>query len=97
MKKWIHASYQFEYELEVISEANDENDNPTCWGMKFLSNDGDTHYVWITKYDDSEYIIEDADGNNLTKKKKVYKTFSGAKRGAAEIARLQVMKDRFTN
>ena len=71
-------------ELNIVSEANDENNNPTCWSM--AGGDPTTcglHYIWIVKYDEKEYAVEDSLGHNLTGK--VFKTLWGAKREAEGI------------
>ena len=102
MKRWIHCTSNaitassIPYAVEVVPECNDEDDNPACWGLKFYDDNGNRHFVWITKYDDKEYIVEDSNGNNLAKDL-VYRTFSGAKKKAEEVMRIQVMKDRFTD
>ena len=67
--------------LIIVPECNDENDNPCCWAMTVCDN----HYIWVSKYGDKEYIIEDSNGNNLAGNK-VYKTLSGARREAESIA-----------
>lgn len=72
-------------ELTVISECNDEYDNPTCWAMSCgKDGDGHEHFVWICKYADDEYIVENSNGFNLANEK--YKTLWGAKRNAEKIA-----------
>lgn len=75
-----------ERELTVVPECNDENDNPTCWAMSCgKDGDGREHFIWICKYDDHEYIIENENGYNLADKT-VFKTLNGAKRRAEGIA-----------
>lgn len=71
-------------ELNIVPECNDDNDNPACWSM--AGGDEKTcgrHFIWICKYDDKEYIVEDSYGNNLAGK--VFKTLWGAKREAEGI------------
>ena len=80
-----------ERELMVVPECNDENDNPTCWAMSCgysWNRDGSKHehFIWICKYADNEYIVENADGANLADNDKIYKTLWGAKRCADGIA-----------
>ena len=72
-------------ELEVVPECNDDNGNPTCWAMASEYDRGSKryHYIWISKYDDKEYVVEDSYGNNLAGK--TYKTLWGAKREAEGI------------
>jgi len=72
-------------ELNIVPECNDEYDNPTCWSMLVSETDSKRHYIWITKYDENEYVVEDSNGYNRADGK-VYKTLSGAKRKAEEIA-----------
>ena len=89
MKRYIKSSsedFKEMYPLEVVPECNDENDEPTCWAMRSQYSDdrGRYDFVWITKYDDKEYIIEDSNGNNRTDGK-TYKTLRGAWKEAARI------------
>lgn len=98
MKRYIKSSYDdrsSEYTLEVVPEGNDDNDNPTCWALKFHDDNKKEHYIWISFYED-EYIVEDAEGNNLAGKLE-YKTLAGATRKAKELAKRQQMKGFFTN
>lgn len=98
MKRMIKANeeYEFTYTVEPIPESQDEYGIDRCWAIKFPSEDGEDHYVWITQYGDKEFIVEDSDGENLAKGL-VYKTFSGAKVKALNIAKRQVMRDFFTD
>ena len=83
-------------ELEIVPECNDENDNPTCWGMLICEDgSGKRHYIWITKYDEKEYIVEDSHGFNRADK--VYKTLKGAKKAAEAIAYRQNESGCFTD
>lgn len=82
--------------LEIIPECNDENDEPRCWSMLVTECDNGRHYIWIVKYDNQEYIVEDSIGNNLTGDK-VYKTLTGAKKKAEEIAWRQDESGFFTD
>lgn len=83
--------------LEIVPECNDENDNPTCWGMLVCEDGtGRRHFLWICKYDEKEYIVEDSRGNNLTDGK-VYKTLKGAKKAAEAIAYRQDESGFFTD
>lgn len=70
-----------ERKLYIVPEDNDENGNPRCWYI--ASNDEKPHYIWIYKYDEKEYVVEDSYGNNRAGK--VYKTLWGAKRSAEGI------------
>ena len=103
MKRWIHCTSNaitassISYDVEVVPECNDEFDNPCCWGLKFYDDSDNKHFVWITKYDDKEYIVEDSNGSNLAKDDMVFKTFTGAKKRAEEIMRNQVMRDIFSD
>lgn len=71
--------------IEIVPECNDDNDNPCCWAMLVCRTDDKSHFIWITKYDENEYIVEDSNGYNRTDGK-VFKTLWGAKRAAEEIA-----------
>lgn len=71
------------YYLRVVPEANDENDNPTCWSVHVFDN----HFIWICKYSNNEYRIENSNGYCLNDK--TYKTLSGAVRIARQIAERQ--------
>lgn len=42
---------------EVILECNGEDENPTCWALE-INHDRYGKYVWISKYDDRDYIVE---------------------------------------
>ncbi len=86
-----------EKELIVVPECNDENDNPTCWA---IASDYDrtsdrVHYIWICKYADNEYVIENSDGRNLTEK--IFKTLRGAKIRAEGIIYRQFSTGSFTD
>ncbi len=83
-------------QLSVIAECNDENDNPTCWSMIAGECKGHKMFVYVTKYDENEYIVEDSEGHNLNGKK-AYKTLNGAKRKAEEICWRQNETGYFTN
>lgn len=81
-------------ELMVVPECNDENDDPTCWAIE----GGDKekkHFVWVTKYDEKEYVVEDSEGHNLAEK--TYKTLWGAKRAAEGIIWRQEETGYYTN
>ena len=67
-----------EREIEVIPECNDDNDNPTCWSMKYWLY-GDTYdWLYICKYGEKDYRCEDADGLEVAEH--TYKTLAGAKK-----------------
>jgi len=92
-------------ELEVVPECNDDDDNPCCWsmlaGQSYRLEDefgkpSVKHYIWIVKYDEKEYIVEDSNGHNLTRNK-VFKTLWGAKREAEGIAWRQNESGFFTD
>lgn len=72
-----------ERELEVVIDCNDENDNPTCWAMKFYWSSDNHDWIYICKYSDTEYKVEDADGFELAEHS--YKTLGGAKRYAEGV------------
>lgn len=82
-------------ELEIVPECNDEvTGEPTCWAMLVGKSyrEGDevgkpskNHYLWITKYGEKEYWVEDSRGYNRAGDK-IYTTLQGAKRKAEEIA-----------
>lgn len=104
MKRYIHADTAYsdvqasvDYTVEVVPECNDEDDNPACWGLKFFDDNGKHHFIWITKYDDKEYIVEDSNGRNLADDDMVFKTFTGAKKRAEDVMRRQVIKDIFSD
>lgn len=83
--------------IEVVPECNDENDNPACWALTICTDpNGKTHFLWITKYDEKEYIVEDSNGYNRAHDK-VYKTFRGALKMAEEIAYRQEDTGLFTD
>ena len=94
MKRYIHNNEDL-YPIEVIPEGNDENDNPTCWGITITDSKGKNHFIWISLYDEG-YQVEDSNGNNLAKGL-IYKTFSGAKKKAFEIARRQEARELFSD
>ena len=98
MKRYIRNSnydWASEYILEAVPECNDDNDNPACWALKFYDDNKKEHYIWILFYGD-EYIVEDAEGNNLAGKLE-YKTLAGATRKAKQVAKRQQMRGFFTN
>ena len=99
MKRYIHNTTNT-YPIEVVPEADDDNGNPTCWGVKMVDSNGKNHYIWITMYEDEGnsyyYAVEDSDGRNLAKGL-TYKTFGGAKKKAFEIAARQEDRDFFTD
>ncbi len=72
-------------ELEVVPESNDDDGRPTLWSVKGDYDNGAKrhHYVWISKYDEKLYVVEDSYGRNLSGK--VFKTLWGAKREAEGI------------
>lgn len=72
-------------ELNIVHESDDENGNPTCWSIMGSYDFGSqrNHYVWICKYGEKDYRVEDSNGHNLAGK--VYKTLWGAKREAEGI------------
>lgn len=74
------------YTLEVVPECNDEDDQPTCWALasQFEDERGRHDFIWITKYDDKEYIIEDSNGHSYAHGR-TYKTLKGAWKEAARI------------
>ena len=85
-------------ELSIIAECNDEiTGEPACWSMESQYDPGTErkHFIWITKYSDKEYIVEDSAGNNLTNK--VFKSLSGAKRAAEGIIWRQEESGYFTD
>lgn len=89
MKRYIKSSsdnLMGIYKLEVVPECNDEDDQPTCWAIasQFEDERGRHDFVWITKYGDKEYIIEDSNGYNRTDGR-TYKTLKGAWKEAARI------------
>lgn len=51
-------------ELNVVHECDDEvTGEPRCWAIQ--GGDPKTrgaHYIWICKYDEKEFIIEDSMG-----------------------------------
>lgn len=72
-------------ELNIVHECDDDNGSPRCWSMasEYDRESERYHYIWICKYDDKEYVVEDSYGNNLARK--TYKTLCGAKREAEGI------------
>lgn len=82
------------YELSIVSEANDENNNPTCWAMKVGESKGYDMFIWICKYD-NYYQIEDSNGYKLISN--IYKTLKGAMKKAIEIGKRQNEYGTFTN
>ena len=71
-------------ELNIVHESDDENGNPTCWSM--AGGDSNTcglHYIWICKYGEKDYRVEDSLGYNRAGK--IYKTLWGAKKAAEGI------------
>ena len=86
-----------ERHFEIVPECNDENDNPACWAVTICTTpDGKRHFLWITKYAENEYKVEDSNGHDRTDGK-TYKTFAGAKRKADEIAYRQEDTGLFTD
>jgi len=83
-------------ELEIVPECNDDNDNPCCWAMFICRYDGKSHFLWICKYDEQEYVVEDSAGYNRAGGK-VYKTLQGAKKAAEAIAWRQEETGFFTD
>ena len=83
-------------ELVIVPECNDENDNPCCWAMLVSECDNGRHYLWICKYDEKEYVVENSAGYNLADGK-TYKTLSGAKKQAEAIAWRQDESGCFTD
>lgn len=57
--------------------------------------EGKHHWIWITKYDENEYVVEDSQGHNLANDL-TYKTFAGAKKKAFQIAARQEDRNFFT-
>lgn len=84
------------YKVDVVPEANDDYDLPTTWSIEMTDSKGNKHYIWIVKYDEKEYVVEDSNGNNLAKGL-TYTTFSGAKTKAFRIAARQEDRDFFTD
>jgi hypothetical protein len=86
-------------EIEVVPEANDEQDNPTLWSMfcgySWNGNGKRNHYIWIAKYDGKDFRVENSNGYNLADK--VFKTLWGAKREAEGIAWRQNESGCFTD
>ena len=73
-----------EKKLKIVPECNDEDDNPTCWAIE--GGDEKTcgkHFVWICRYVENEYVVEDSIGRDLAGK--TYKTLRGAKKAAEGI------------
>lgn len=100
MKKYIHSATNL-YPIEVVPDANDDDDNPTCWAVKIYDSEEDEdHCIWITKYeaDDSSfyYVVEDSTGHNLAKGLQ-YKTFAGARKKAFEVATFQESHSYYTD
>lgn len=95
MKRLVYASEPLYESIEVVPEANDEDDNPCCWALKFFDESGNRHYVWISKYDEKEYVVEDSNGNDLGNGP--LKTLTGAKNRANEVIRKQIVREIFTN
>ena len=46
-----------EIKWEIIHECDDEEGNPTCWALE-INHSLYGKYVWISKYDDRDYIVE---------------------------------------
>lgn len=77
-------------DIVIVPECNDDNGNPTCWAMLTgitydISGKSINHYIWISKYSESCYIVENSNGFNLTDGKE-YKTLKGAKKKAESVA-----------
>jgi len=93
MKRYIKSSDDrlSKYTIEPIPECDDpETGEHTCWAMRsagptYTPNGERYDYIWITKYGDQEYVVENADGYNLVGEGKSYKTLRGATKQAAEI------------
>lgn len=86
-------------DLVVVHECDDEQGNPTCWSM-FCGYSWDcdhkrNHFIWICKYDEKEYVVENASGYNCSGK--IFKTLWGAKREAEGIAWRQEESGCFTD
>ena len=94
--RYYDVSSSTNYKVDVVPEADDDYDQPTTWSIEMTDSEGTKHYIWIVKYDEKEYVVEDSNGNNLAKGLK-YTTFAGAKKKAFEIARRQEDRDFFTN
>ena len=71
-------------QLKVVTECNDENNTPTCWAIEVNYSDEVRGFIWITKYGEKEYKVENSDGYDISGK--TYKTLAGAKREAEGIA-----------
>ena len=93
MKRYIKSSDDrlSKYTIEPVPECDDdETGEHTCWAMKsayptYTSSGERYDYIWISKYDDQEYVVENANGYNLVGEGKSYKTLRGATKKAAEI------------
>lgn len=83
-------------ELEVVPECNDDNDNPCCWSVYICTFNSKKHFIWITKYGNNEYVIENSQGYSLIGKK-TYKTLDAAKKQAETIAWIQETTKNFTD
>lgn len=83
-------------DLIVVPECNDDNDIPTCWAMLVAETDNGNHFLWISKWSENEYVVEDSNGYNRAGDK-VYKTLAGAKKKAEEIAWRQEETGFFTD
>ena len=86
-------------ELEIIAEMdNEETGEHTCWAIRSEFDRGSNryHYLWITKYDDECYIVEDSEGHNRAHNR-TYKTLWGAQRMAEEIMWRQEESGYFTD
>lgn len=72
--------------LDIVHECDDDNGNPCCWSMagEYDPNAKRSHFIWICKYGEKEYIVENSEGHNLAGGK-VFKTLWGAKREAEGI------------
>lgn len=73
-------------DLEIVPECNDEDtDEPRCWAIRSIFDIKACryHYVWICRYDDKEYVIENSDGVRLVKK--AYRTLQGAREKAESV------------
>lgn len=64
----------------VIHECDDENDQPTCWGVDNV----DGHYMWVTIFPDGLYHVEKGFYGSIIDLKS-FKTLERAKRYADSL------------
>ena len=83
------------FTLEIVPEANDDDDNPTTWAIR-MPDSNRNHFIWICKYDDKGYCIENADGYNLWKDKS-FSTLNRALKVAYQICDRQFETGYFTD